>query len=179
MKAKNDAGKIIVSSSSSSVSHHTIGIVICKETLKHWKQNKTHIPMHIYTSTHHMKNIGIPMHIYTSTHSHNTIGRTLAHTQHIHIRVSACWQVFIMHTTNTLSHTHVMHTTHKKNTKTQTHTYSHTSHSHTQKNNTLWQNKHVPSDMLACTMACTSWLTALVPAIICFSSRSSVQDDDL
>ena len=123
MKAKNDAGKIIVSSSSSSVSHHTIGIVICKETLKHWKQNKTHIPMHIYTSTHHMKNIGIPMHIYTSTHSHNT-WRTLAHTQHIHIRVSACWQVFIMHTTNTPSHTHVMLTTHKTNSKTQAHTHS-------------------------------------------------------
>jgi hypothetical protein len=130
MKAKNDAGKIIVSSSSSSVSHHTIGIVICKETLKHWKQNKTHIPMHIYTSTHHMKNIGIPMHIYTSTHSHNTIGRTLAHTQHIHIRVSACWQVFIMHTTNTLSHTHVMHTTHKKNTKTQIPTHTLLTHTH-------------------------------------------------
>jgi deoxyribodipyrimidine photolyase len=130
MKAKNDAGKIIVSSSSSSVSHHTIGIVICKETLKHWKQNKTHIPMHIYTSTHHMKNIGIPMHIYTSTHSHNTIGRTLAHTQHIHIRVSACWQVFIMHTANTPSHTHVIQHTKKiqRHRHILTHTHRKTTH---------------------------------------------------
>jgi|LakMenE01Jun11ns_1017448.scaffolds.fasta_scaffold8956182_2 hypothetical protein len=30
--------------------------------------------MHIYTSTHHMKNIGIPMHIYMSTHHMNNIG---------------------------------------------------------------------------------------------------------
>jgi hypothetical protein len=83
---------------------------------EHWH---TYAHIHEHTLTQHMKNIGT----YT-THTHSC-ERVLAGIHHAYSKY-------------TFSHTR--YTTHKKNSKTQAHT-----HSHTQKNNTLWQKKHVPS----------------------------------
>ena len=83
--------------------------------------------MHIYTSTHHMKNIGIPMHIYTSTHSHNTMKDIGTYTTHTHSRERVLAGIHHAYNKYTLSHTRYAHNTQKK--YKDTNTYSHTSHS--------------------------------------------------
>ena len=120
------------------------------------------IPMHIYTSTHHMKSIGIPMHIYMSTHSHNTMNIG-TYTTHTHSRERVLAGIHHAYNKYTLSHTRYAHNTQNKYKDTGTYSLTHTKKQH------IVTKKACPIR----TMPCTSSLTALIPAIICFSSRSS------
>ena len=85
--------------------------VLITEHTPHEEHWHTYAHIHEHTLTQHMKNIGT----YT-THTHSR-ERVLAGIHHAYSKY-------------TFSHTR--YTTHKKNSKTQAHT-----HSHTQKNNTL------------------------------------------
>ena len=161
-------GKIIVSSSSSSVSHHRYcNLQRNSEALKAKKD--THTYAHIHEHTPHEEHWHTYAHIHEHTltqHNRKNIG---TYTTHIHSRERVLAGIHHAYNKYTFSHTRYAHNTQKKFKDTGTYSLTHTEKQH------IVTKKACPIR----TMACTSWLTALVPAIICFSSRSSVQDDDL
>ena len=113
-----------------------------------------------------MKNIGIPIHIYTLTQHMKDID---TYTTQTHSRERVLTGIHHAYKKYTLSHTRYAHNTQNKYKDTGTCSLTHTEKQH------IVTKKACPIR----TMPCTSSLTALVPAIICFSSRSSDYDNDL